>query len=252
MSALPDLNTRQFGARSRIDVLHVVVALILSALPAAAAAAFPPGALEDTNQTFVTLYLVTLPWSLAVSAITAGFAGGWFGSDDKTRILAVAGILVVSAVIGGAIAPGSSVDEHFTGGSPVLVASEAMVFCFIGYALVYGWPMWFASFFLAAYVGWWVHEKRLREDVADVASTPALTGRVVQPSPSARPAGVAIAARTSTLGPPMTKEPPRRPRYDELGGLTKAELYERAREIGLKGRSAMSKAQLLAALRGDR
>jgi hypothetical protein len=258
MSAIPQANISQHGTRSRIDVLHLVVVLILSALPAAAATAFPPDALADKNQTFITLYVVTLPWSLAVSAIVAGFAGGWFGPDDRKQVLAVAGILLVSAVLGGAIAPGSPLDEHFQGGPPWVVVSEAIVFGLIGYALMYGWPMWFASFFVAAYVGWWVHEKHPWADVADVAST-RLTPRSGEPAPRASGAGVAIAVETSNLTPHVRNDltfqrrsvgPSRRP-PDELAELTKAELYQRAREVGIKGRSAMSKAQLLAELRAE-
>jgi hypothetical protein len=258
MSALPHVNITQHGTRSRIDVLHLVVVLILSALPAAAATAFPPDVLADKNQAFITLYLMTLPWSLAVSAIVAGFAGGWFGPDERKQVLAVAGILLVTAVLGGAIAPGSPLDEHFTGGPLWVVVSEAIVFGVIGYALMYGWPMWFASFFAAAYVGWWVHEKRVRADLADVASA-RLTLGSGDPAPSASGAGVAIAVDTPNLTPRMTNDVTfqRRPvgsatrPPDELAGLTKAELYQRARDAGIKGRSAMSKAQLLAALRAD-
>lgn len=251
MSAVPDVNTGELSERSRLHVIHLVIAFLLSVLPAAAAVAFGPSALEETNPTFIALYVVTLPWSLALCAITAGLAGGWFGPGERKQVLAAAGILLLSSVVGQAIAPAASVDAHFQGGSPVVVASEAIVFGVIGYALVYGWPMWVASFFVAAYVGWLVREKRLPEDVAEVPSAPpVLTARVVQTSPP-RPANVPIVAGTVTLPPPVTTEPPRSPQHDELGGLTKAELYQRARELGIKGRSSMSKAQLLAALRAN-
>jgi MFS family permease len=248
MSALPDVNLSQLGGRSRLDRLHIVVILILSVLPAAAAAAFAPSA--DTNQTLIALYAATLPWSVALSAIAAGLAGGWFGRDERKKVLAAAGILLVAGVVGRAIAPGASVDEHFTGGSPVVVVSEAIVFGVIGYALVYGWPMWCASFIVAAYVGWWVRAKRPREDVT--LGTPALTARVVSaPLPRVSRASVAFSTGRPTLGSSVAVESPR-PRQDDLAGLTKAELYQRARELGIKGRSAMSKADLLAALRGNR
>jgi MFS family permease len=249
MSAVPEASTSPETARSRVDVRRVVILFILSALPAVAATAFGPGALED--QTLVKLYVLTLPWSLALSAIAAGFAGGWFGPDERKQIFAAAGILLVAALVGRAIAPGASLDEHFQGGSPVVVASEVIVFGVIGYALVYGWPMWVASFFVAAYVGWWVHRTREPEEVVvQAASTPALTTRVIQTTP-ARPLSTAVAPRTPTLPPPVAEEAPTRPRQDDLAGLTKAELYARAREVGLKGRSAMSKAELLAALRAN-
>jgi hypothetical protein len=259
MSVVPHANISEYGTRSRIDLLHLVAALVLSLLPAAAASAFPPDALAERNETFITLYVVTLPWSLAVAAIVASFAGDWFGPDDRKHVLAVAAILLVSAVIGGAIAPGSPVGEHFTGGPPWVLVSEAIVFGVIGYALMYGWPMWFASFFVAAYVGWWVHEKRLRADLAEVASA-GLTLDSGELAPGASGARVAIAVETSNLTPPVTNDLTFRPRPvgasrrppDELAGLTKAELYLRARQAGIKGRSAMSKAQLLAALRADR
>lgn len=252
MSALPNTKSSQLDTRSLSGVFHLAVVLVLSALPAAAATAFPPSVLEDKNETFIALYLVTLPWSLAVTAIVAGFADGWFGRDERTQVLAVVGILLASAVIGGAIAPGSPLDEHFRGGPPWVVVSFVIVFALIGYALMYGWPMWFASFFVAAYVGWWVHERSRRADVAGVASGAGMTSRIEEPSRSAGTAGVARAVETSNLSPRLTKESPRRPRYDEFAGLTKAELYERAREVGIKGRSAMSKDQLLASLRRNR
>jgi hypothetical protein len=260
MSAVPHAKISEYGTRSRIDILHLVAALILSVLPAAAATAFPPDALADKNQTFIALYVATLPWSLAVAAIVGGFAGGWFGPDDRKQVLAVAGILLVSAVLGAASAPGSPVDEHFTGGPPWVVVSEAIVFGVIGYALMYGWPMWFASFFVAAYVGWWVHEKAGRADVAAVASESGLTSPIEEPSPRTSAASVAIAVETSDVAPTSTndlslehglEESPRRPRRNELVGLTKAELYERARELSIKGRSTMSKDQLLVALRRE-
>jgi len=257
MSALANLKSSRLGTRSPSDVRHLIVALILSALPAAAATAFPPAVLEDKNQTFITLYVVTLPWSLALSAIVAGFAGGWFGSDERKQVLAAAGILLVSAVIGGAIAPGSPWDEHFRGGPPWVVVAAAIVFVVIGYALMYGWPMWFASFLVAAYAGWWMHEKLLRAEALDAASRAALLP-VFDPSSPTVSVAVLETLETSTFAPPVTNDLPFeqemeqasvRPQADELAGLTKAELYRRAREAGIKGRSAMSKDQLAAALR---
>lgn len=258
MSALPDVNISQLGIRSRVDRFHLVAVLVLSALPAAAATAFSSSVLADKNQKFITLYVVTLPWTLAVSAIVAGLAGGWFGRSDRKQVLAVAGILGAAAVLGAAIAPGSPSDDHFTGGPPWVVASEAIVFGVIGYALMYGWPMWLASFFVAAYVGWWVHEKRVRAEAADVVSAGPTSGGG-EPSPVVTGAGASIAVERPILTPRMAKdltfqpvspESSSRPR-DELAGLTKAELYQRAREVGIRGRSAMSKDQLLAALRGN-
>jgi MFS family permease len=257
MSALANLKSSRLGTRSLSDARHLIVALILSALPAAATTAFPPTVLEDKNQTFIVLYVVTLPWSLALSAIVAGFVGGWFGTDERKQVLAAAGILLVSAVIGGAIAPGSPVDEHFRGGPPWVLVAEAIVFVVIGYALMYGWPMWFASFFVAAYVGWWVHEKLLRAEALDVASRARLLPRFKAASPSVSVAVIGTIER-STLAPPAANDVPFeqemerasvRPQDGELGGLTKAELYRRAREAGIKGRSTMSKDQLAAALR---
>jgi hypothetical protein len=260
MSALPHVNFSEYRTRSQIDLLHLVAALILSVLPAAAAAAFPPDVLVDKNETFITLYVVTLPWSLAVAAIVAGFAGGWFGPDDRKQVLAVSGILLVSAVVGAAIAPGSPVAEHFTGGPPWVVVSEAIVFGLIGYALMYGWPMWIASFFAATYVGWWVHEKSGRADVGDVPGETGPMSRIDESPARASLAGAAIPVEVSNAAPPPTNdltlqhaldESARRPRRFELAGLTKAELYHRAREVGIKGRSTMSKDQLLAALRRE-
>jgi hypothetical protein len=252
MSAVPDVSTGELSERSRLHVHHLVFAFLLSALPAAAAMAFGPSALEESNQTFISLYVATLPWSLALCAVTAGLAGGWFGPDERKQVLAAAGILLVFAVVGRAIAPAAPVDVHFQGGSPVVVASEVIVFGVIGYALVYGWPMWIASFFVAGYVGWLVREKRLPEHVDEVASEPppVLTARVIQTSP-ARPAGVPLMAEPPTLPPPVMTESPARPQPEELGGLTKAELYQRARKLDIKGRSSMTKAELLAALRAS-
>lgn len=251
MSAVPEVNPGEFGERSRIHAFHLVVLFILSALPAAAAAAFGPAALVDANPTLLTLYVATLPWSLALCAITAGFVGGWFGPDERKQVLAVAGLLLVSAVIGRALAPGAAVEGHFSGGSPLVVVSEAIVFSLIGYALVYGWPMWCASFLVAANVGWLVREKSQPEDIVEVESVPALTTRVVHRSPSV-PARAALPARSAILPPHPAAESPSMPRSDDFASLTKAELYKRSRELGIKGRSAMSKAELLAALRGNR
>ena len=257
MSAISDAKSSQPGARSLSDVRHLVVVLVLSALPAAAATAFPPTVLQDKNQTFITLYIVTLPWTLALSAIVAGFAGGWFGPDEMKQVLAAAGILAVSAVIGAAIAPGSPLDEHFRGGPPWVVVAEAIVFVVIGYALMYGWPMWFASFLVAAYVGWWVHETLLRAAALDVPTRARLLPGFEPPSPSVSVAGAGT-LETATLAPPVKDDVPFEQEIeqspgpsldDEHAGLTKAELYRRAREAAIKGRSAMSKDQLAAALR---
>jgi hypothetical protein len=258
MTTLFNANSSQTGKRPLSGVVQLIVVLVLSTLPAAAAAALPPAALADTNETFLTLYIVTLPWSLALSAIVGGFAGGWFGPNERKQILAAVGILVVSAVIGGAIAPGSPMDEHFQGGAPWVVLAELIVFVVIGYALMYGWPMWFASFLVAAYVGWWVHEKHQRAEPVEVPTRARLLPGFEPPSPSVSVAGVGT-LETSTLAPPVEDEVPVeqemeqasvQPRDDELVGLTKAELYRRAREADIKGRSTMSKDQLAAALRG--
>jgi MFS family permease len=259
MSALSDAKSSPTGTRSLSDIRHLIVALILSALPAAAAMAFPPTVLEDKNQTFFALYVVTLPWSLALSAIVAGFAGGWFGPDERKQILAAVGILLVSAVIGAAIAPGSPSDEHFQGGEPWVVVAEAIVFVVIGYALMYGWPMWFASFLVAAFVGWWAHERRLRAEALDVPTQARLLPGFEAPSPSVSLAGVGT-LETPTLAPPAQNEmsfeqeleqSSDRPRDDGFAELTKAELYRRARAADIKGRSTMSKDELAAALRAQ-
>jgi MFS family permease len=259
MSALSDAKSSQPGTRSLSDVRHLIVVLILSALPAAAATTFPPTVLEDKNQTFIALYIVTLPWSLALTAIVAGFAGGWFGPDERKQVLAAVGILLLSAVIGAAIAPGSPSDEHFQGGQPGVVVAEAIVFVVIGYALMYGWPMWFASFLVAAYVGWWVHERSLRAVALDVPVRARLLPGFEASSPSVSVAGVGT-LETPTLAPPLKNEmsfeqeleqSSDRPQDDGLAELTKAELYRRAREADIKGRSTMSKDQLAAALRAQ-
>jgi hypothetical protein len=251
MASLLDAKHNQSETRSRSGVVHLVVVLVLSALPAAAAMAFPPTVLADKNETFLTLYAVTLPWSLALSAIVAGFAGGWFGSDERKQVLAAAGIVLVSSSIGAAIAPGSPVDEHFRGGRPWVVVAELIVFGVIGYALMYGWPMWFASFLVAAYVVWWVHDRREREDVPEMVIRARLLPPLEAPTPSVTIQGGGVALGTSTVAPQVFErdEPSASLQDDELAGLTRAELYRRAREADIKGRSAMSKDQLAAALR---
>jgi hypothetical protein len=262
MSALPEAKSSEPDARSLSDVRHLVLVLILSVLPAAAAAAFPPTVLDEKNQTFLTLYLVTLPWSLALCAIVVGFVRGWFGPDESKQVLAAAGILVVSAVIGAAIAPGSPLDEHFQGGPPWVVVAEAIVFVVIGYALMYGWPMWLASFLFAAYVGWWLRERFAREEVAADAGGAGLLDRLEARPPSVSVARAAVTRERSNSAPPLRNDasfedaierlqPSAPPKDDELVGLTKAELYRRARQAGIKGRSAMSKDQLAAALRSQ-
>jgi len=253
MASLLDAKDAQSETRQRIGVGHLFVILVLSALPAAAAMAFPPAVLADKNESFLTLYVVTLPWSLALSAIVAGFAGGWFGSDERKQVLAAAGIVLASSAIGAAIAPGSPVDEHFQGGPPWVVVAEVIVFGVIGYALMYGWPMWFASFFVAAYVGWGVHDRRQREVAPELVIRARLLPPLDVPTQSVTMPGGGVALKTPTVAPPMVKQDaPSAPLpVDDLAGLTKAELYRRAREADIKGRSAMSKDQLAAALRAQ-
>ena len=60
---------------------------------------------------------------------------------------------------------------------------------------------------------------------------------------SARIANAAAGSSRSKVG----KKGGKSPSYDEW---TKDDLLKRAREIGIKGRSSMSKAQLVSALRG--
>lgn len=62
----------------------------------------------------------------------------------------MAAILLVSAAVGGAMFPGSPFDEHFRGAPPLWMAAEIIFFAVIGYAILYGWPMWAASFIVAA------------------------------------------------------------------------------------------------------
>jgi hypothetical protein len=117
--------------------------------------------------------------------------------------------------------------------------------------------MWFASFFVAAYVGWWVHERLIGVEAFEVASGAGLLPHFEPSSPSVSGAVVGT-LETSTLAPPVKNDLPFeeemeqasvRPQEGEFAGLTKAELYRRAREEGIKGRSTMSKDQLAAALR---
>jgi hypothetical protein len=52
--------------------------------------------------------------------------------------------------------------------------------------------------------------------------------------------------------PPTDEPPPSGAPDDNLERLTKSELYRRAKDAGIAGRSEMSKAQLIAALRAGR
>jgi hypothetical protein len=62
MTAQSDANSGQADTGALGDLVDIVAVSFLSFLPPAAASAFPPEVLEDKNQSFITLYFLTLPW----------------------------------------------------------------------------------------------------------------------------------------------------------------------------------------------
>ena len=139
------------------DAVHAVAVFILSFIPAGAAHQFPGEVLENKHETFITVYFLTLPWSLAVSVIVAGLIGGWFGDDVRVQAVVVVAILFGSALFGGAIAP--ETPSEFRGGPLPVILLQLAVFALFGYMLMYGVPLFLASGIVAAYVGWWAHQK---------------------------------------------------------------------------------------------
>ena len=105
--------------------------------------------------------------------------------------------------------------------------------------------LWLALFLLAAYVGWWVHKKVLR----DSAPASAANASQFNPTAGARPQEAASSQLLPDFEIASLMDPPSGTESDELATLTKEQLYRRAQAAGIYGRSTMSKDELLAALR---
>jgi hypothetical protein len=156
----PGHNTSEVG-----DIVHSVVALVLSFLPPGLAVAFPSDVLEDKALTFITVYVITLPWTLAITILAAMFFGEYLPHPDgRVTVGVIARTLLAAEFVG--LALGYTAVPGFGNTASVGHPGYKVVYFIgwtvFGYALIYGLPLFLAGILVGAYCGWVFDQKVLR------------------------------------------------------------------------------------------
>lgn len=169
--------------RAESEIPYQVVLAALALAPPTVATLFPEGVTESRNLTFITVFFLTLPWSLAVT-LTVFLAERNLLGSGWVPFIAIAAIIVTAGVIGNGIAPdserygivaalsGSAVStsvsptdpygtgfddpekvavrgeisrEFFQAGHPAAKAAVFIFLALVTYADLYGWALFLAG-----------------------------------------------------------------------------------------------------------
>jgi hypothetical protein len=146
------------------DIVHYVVAFVLSFLPPGLAVAFPSDVLEDKTLTFITVYFITLPWTLGITVLAALFFAEYLPHPDgRVTVGVIAGILLaaesVGLFLGYTAVPGLGDTARI--GHPGYKVLYFIGWTVFGYALIYGLPLFIAGALVGTYCGWVLAEKIL-------------------------------------------------------------------------------------------
>jgi hypothetical protein len=148
------------GGDELSDGVFLIIALLGNLVPSLAFLIAPGGEVGDKQEVFLTIYLTTLPLSLALTGIAFIWFRGLFESD-RERALASAAIMLVSGFVGlnfGA----SQADQELLSkvhGPPYFVIPVCAVYILLSYAIYYGAALFFSAFLVSLVVGLWLHEK---------------------------------------------------------------------------------------------
>jgi cobalamin synthase len=132
----------------------------------AVAKRFPDYVLEDRTLAFFQVYIVTFPWTLAVTVITVVALRDLV--PEKWALIAVIGILVASQTLGTFLLDASSGEQLPEGlrlalqrirVPPFLVPLYVVALIVFGYAVLYGIPLFLAGLAVGIYCGWIIHTK---------------------------------------------------------------------------------------------
>jgi hypothetical protein len=149
---------------SLANLVHVVVlaALYLGAAPLLALNAIPSDVLENRQDLFLFIYVLTLPLAGAVSIVYVGIQRKLFGNEQQ-QLFACAGILLGGQLIGGAL--GYAVPDLTTltwlKGPPLAMAFQLIAFTLCGYWILYGFGLFAASVIVGLYAGYLAHTRWL-------------------------------------------------------------------------------------------
>jgi hypothetical protein len=141
--------------------IYFLVAIVCNIFPTLARQLFPGGEIPDDGQTaFLTIYLTTLPLSLALTAVIFIWLKQEFDTDQE-RLFISAVIMIVSGIVG--LGLGTSLaDQEFLSqvhGPGWAMLAQVVAYVLFSYALFYGWALFIAAFVTSAIAGFWLHEK---------------------------------------------------------------------------------------------
>jgi hypothetical protein len=164
MANTPPAREPEEASDSIGDLVHFAVIFALSFAPATVATLFPEGALEDKNQAFLLVYLVTLPLAAAATLVFIGLANDWFGAGDGVKPLVwIALIIFCTSLLATGTAPtmpGSSdvvtsyADAANQVAHPIGKLFAVVLYAIFAYASIYGWPLFIAGILVGGYVGY--------------------------------------------------------------------------------------------------
>jgi hypothetical protein len=147
------------------DFIHFAIIILASFFPAWAGEQFPSEVLEDKTATFITVWFLTLPLSTGMTVIMVGLSRGWFKSDDwRTTVAKVAAIMIGTTIFGYAgvaATPGLPDPTELPSGPLLYKLAFGAIFILAGYAVLYGFPLYAASFLVAVYTAYVLDTKVL-------------------------------------------------------------------------------------------
>jgi hypothetical protein len=153
--AAPAMTSEQLGKR-----LYGVATFLATFAPAVGYAWMPGGELKDAKETFFSVYLATLPLSLALTAVILLYKRHALESDTQ-RLWASCAILIASGVIGIGIGSSQTDEAAFSGlhgPLPYMVVAVA-VYVIFSYAAYYGLVLFIAAAATSWVAALWVNEK---------------------------------------------------------------------------------------------
>jgi hypothetical protein len=146
-------------AESLGDWLFVVLALVLNLVPSLAYQIAPGGEVGDKQELFITVYLITLPLSVALTAIIFIWLREPFG--EQGNFVASCVILLISGYIGLKLGTRELDEAVFSkvNGHPVVVLFAAAFYILFSYAIYYGVALFLSAVAVSSVAGLWLHER---------------------------------------------------------------------------------------------
>jgi hypothetical protein len=139
--------------------LFTVITVACNIVPSLAYKLAPGGKIDDQTETFLAIYLKTLPLSIALTAVV--FIWLKQMGSPRERLAGSCVILLISGFFGLTFGT-SQLDEQLFSrlhGPPEVMLAGAAFYMLFSYAIYYGAALFAAAVAVSFTVGLWLHEK---------------------------------------------------------------------------------------------